>query len=59
MKYKIEYLTETICVRFTGFLSQLIRQQSYETCIKYGIWAASEVIQKSGCVLNANREFSI
>ncbi|XP_065212777.1 uncharacterized protein LOC135840267 isoform X2 [Planococcus citri] len=42
-----------------GFLSQLILQQPYETCVKCGIWAASEIIQQSGCALRADAEFSI
>ncbi|XP_044758404.1 adenosine kinase-like [Coccinella septempunctata] len=32
-----------------GFLSQYIQGKSLEVCIKCGIWAATEIIQRSGC----------
>lgn len=32
-----------------GFLAQLVQHESYETCIKCGIWAARQIIQRSGC----------
>lgn len=32
-----------------GFLAQLVQKESYETCIKCGIWAARQIIQRSGC----------
>lgn len=32
-----------------GFLSQLIQGKSVESCIKCGIWAATHIIQRSGC----------
>ncbi|KAG7209997.1 hypothetical protein KM043_011582 [Ampulex compressa] len=31
-----------------GFLAQLIQGKSIDTCIKCGIWAATEIVQKSG-----------
>lgn len=33
-----------------GFLAQLIQNQSFETCIRCGIYAATEVIQVSGVI---------
>lgn len=35
-----------------GFLSQYIQGKSLEVCIKCGIWAASEIIQRSGCTFS-------
>ncbi|XP_064099702.1 uncharacterized protein LOC135210778 isoform X3 [Macrobrachium nipponense] len=32
-----------------GFLAQLVQGKSTEECIKCGIWAATEIIQRSGC----------
>ncbi|XP_071538157.1 uncharacterized protein Adk2 isoform X2 [Panulirus ornatus] len=32
-----------------GFLSQLVQEKSIEACIKCGIWAATEIIQRPGC----------
>lgn len=42
---------------FTGFLSQLIQEQSYEVCIQCGNWAASEVVQQSGCIFKTTQQF--
>ncbi|KAK7028875.1 hypothetical protein SK128_008281 [Halocaridina rubra] len=32
-----------------GFLAQLVQGKSIEACIKCAIWAATEIIQRSGC----------
>ncbi|XP_069958812.1 uncharacterized protein Adk2 isoform X3 [Cherax quadricarinatus] len=32
-----------------GFMAQLIQGKTIEACIKCGIWAATEIIQRSGC----------
>lgn len=32
-----------------GFLSQFIQEKSLETCVRAGIFAAREVIKRSGC----------
>ncbi|XP_043484470.1 adenosine kinase 2-like isoform X2 [Leptopilina heterotoma] len=41
-----------------GFLAQYIQDQSLETCIKCGIWAASEIIQRSGCTYEGRPDFT-
>lgn len=33
----------------SGFLSQLVQEKEVEKCIKCGIWAATEIIQRPGC----------
>lgn len=35
-----------------GFLAQLIQGASIEECIKCGIWAATEIVQRSGCTFD-------
>lgn len=32
-----------------GFLAQFIQEKPIETCVKCGIWAAKQIIQRSGC----------
>lgn len=32
-----------------GFLAQLVMKKSYVECIRCGIWAARQIIQRSGC----------
>ncbi|KAK3853436.1 hypothetical protein Pcinc_031615 [Petrolisthes cinctipes] len=32
-----------------GFLSQLVQEKEVDKCIKCGIWAATKIIQRSGC----------
>ena len=32
-----------------GFLAQLARGKSIKECVQCGIWAATEIIQQSGC----------
>ncbi|XP_012260996.1 adenosine kinase 2 isoform X2 [Athalia rosae] len=41
-----------------GFLSQLIQEKSLETCIKCGIWAAAQIIQRSGCTYEGKPDFT-
>lgn len=40
-----------------GFLSQYIQGKSLEVCIKCGIWAATEIIQRSGCTFVGKPSF--
>jgi len=41
-----------------GFLSQLIQGRNYDACIKCGICAARVIIQRSGCSVGGDFEFS-
>lgn len=41
-----------------GFLSQLVLKQPLDVCVKCGIYAASEVIQRSGCTYSGKANFS-
>ncbi|CAH1377100.1 hypothetical protein MTP99_018518 [Tenebrio molitor] len=40
-----------------GFLSQYIQGQSLDVCVRCGIWAASEVVQRSGCTFSGKAGF--
>ncbi|XP_014204574.1 adenosine kinase 2 [Copidosoma floridanum] len=40
-----------------GFLSQYIQDQDLDVCIKCGIWAASQIIQRSGCTYEGKPDF--
>ena len=40
-----------------GFLSQLVQDKSLEECVKAGHWAASQIIQVSGCTLDKACEY--
>ncbi|XP_043279110.1 adenosine kinase 2 isoform X2 [Venturia canescens] len=40
-----------------GFLAQYIQGKDYETCIKCGIWAASQIVQRSGCTYDGKPNF--
>ncbi|XP_053683652.1 uncharacterized protein LOC128733850 [Sabethes cyaneus] len=40
-----------------GFLAQLVQEESYETCIKCGIWTARQIIQRSGCTFEGVPDF--
>lgn len=42
-----------------GFLAQLIQGKSIDTCIKCGIWAATEIVQKSGCTYEGSPSFTL
>jgi len=41
-----------------GFLSQLVEEKPLSTCIKCGIWAARQIIQRSGCTFEGTATFS-
>jgi len=43
---------------FPGFLAQLVMGRPLETCIRCGIWAATEIIQCSGCTCEGQATFS-
>lgn len=40
-----------------GFLSQLLLKQPIDICIKCGIWAATKIIQRSGCTFEGKPDF--
>ncbi|CAG4944502.1 unnamed protein product [Parnassius apollo] len=40
-----------------GFLSQMVLGKPYETCVKCGIYAASHIIQHSGCTFSGESNF--
>lgn len=41
-----------------GFLAQLVQKKSLETCVKCGIWAARQIIQRSGCTFEGTPDFN-
>ncbi|CAG9858041.1 unnamed protein product [Phyllotreta striolata] len=41
-----------------GFLSQYIIGKNLDVCIECGIWAATEIIQRSGCTFEGDPTFS-
>ncbi|XP_076381432.1 uncharacterized protein LOC117226012 isoform X3 [Megalopta genalis] len=41
-----------------GFLAQLIQGKNIDICIKCGIWAATEIIQRSGCTYEGKPNFT-
>ncbi|XP_011502977.1 PREDICTED: adenosine kinase 2 [Ceratosolen solmsi marchali] len=41
-----------------GFLAQYIQYHSLDTCIKCGIWAATQIIQRSGCTYEGKPDFA-
>ncbi|XP_043262408.1 adenosine kinase 2 [Colletes gigas] len=41
-----------------GFLAQLVQDKSINVCIKCGIWAATEIIQRSGCTYEGKPNFT-
>lgn len=41
-----------------GFLAQFIQGESLETSIKCGIWAATQIIQRSGCTYEGKPDFA-
>ena len=49
-------MTDLLCCTSTGFLSQLPQSRPIETCVRCGIWAATEVIQQDGCILPVDLE---
>lgn len=40
-----------------GFLSQYIQGKDLSVCIKCGIWAATQIIQRSGCTFEGKANF--
>ncbi|XP_044253770.1 adenosine kinase [Tribolium madens] len=40
-----------------GFLSQYIQGQSLDVCVRCGIWAASQIVQRSGCTFSGKATF--
>lgn len=40
-----------------GFLAQFIQGRDLDTCIKCGIWAAAQIIQRSGCTFEGKPSF--
>ncbi|XP_018350637.1 PREDICTED: adenosine kinase 2 isoform X1 [Trachymyrmex septentrionalis] len=40
-----------------GFLAQLIQSKNIDTCIKCGIWAATQIVQKFGCTYEGKPNF--
>lgn len=42
-----------------GFLAQYIQEQPLETCVKCGIWTASQIIQRSGCTYEGKASFKL
>lgn len=41
-----------------GFLSQLVLGKNYTACVKAGIYAATHIIQHSGCTFSGDSQFS-
>ncbi|XP_044591803.1 adenosine kinase 2 isoform X3 [Cotesia glomerata] len=42
-----------------GFIAQYAQGKSIETCIKCGIWAATVIVQRSGCTYEGKPDFAI
>lgn len=40
-----------------GFLAQLVQKKPLETCVRCGIWAARQIIQRSGCTFEGVPDF--
>lgn len=40
-----------------GFLSQYIQGQGLDVCVRCGIWAASQIVQRSGCTFSGKATF--
>ncbi|KAG4074084.1 hypothetical protein HA402_014289 [Bradysia odoriphaga] len=40
-----------------GFLAQLIQKKPLDTCVRCGIWAARQIIQRSGCTFEGVPDF--
>lgn len=41
-----------------GFLAQLVQKKDYIDCIKCGIWAATQIIQRSGCTFEGKPDYA-
>ena len=45
---------------FVGeFLAQLALGKSIKDCVKVGIWAATEIIQQSGCTCPTDKKYTL
>nr|XP_034191808.1 adenosine kinase 2-like isoform X4 [Osmia lignaria] len=42
-----------------GFLAQLIQGKDIEVCVKCGIWAATQIVQRSGCTYEGKPTFAL
>lgn len=42
-----------------GFLAQLVQKHSYVECIRCGIWAAQQIIQRSGCTFEGEATYVV
>ncbi|XP_017798780.1 PREDICTED: adenosine kinase 2 [Habropoda laboriosa] len=42
-----------------GFLAQLVQGRDIEVCIKCGIWAATQIVQRSGCTYEGKPSFTL
>lgn len=40
-----------------GFLAQYVQKKSLDVCIRCGIWAAGEIIKRSGCTFEGKPSF--
>jgi len=40
-----------------GYLAQLVQGRELETCVRCGIWAATKIIQRSGCTFPDQMDF--
>lgn len=40
-----------------GFLAQFVQGKSFATCIRCGIWAATQIIARSGCTFEGKADF--
>lgn len=40
-----------------GFLAQLVQKKPLDTCVRCGIWAARQIIQRSGCTFEGVPDF--
>lgn len=41
-----------------GFLAQLIQGKNIDVCVKCGIWAATQIVQRSGCTYEGKPDFT-
>ncbi|RZF34598.1 hypothetical protein LSTR_LSTR016169 [Laodelphax striatellus] len=45
-------------VQELSFIAQLVKGVDLEKCIKCGIWAASRVIERSGCTFDVTQSYN-
>ena len=41
-----------------GFLAALVEGKDQSTCVRCGIWAATKIIQQSGCTFPEKMDFA-